>query len=211
LVVRAKTYEETRIRFLSIWFVAAFVFFSAVPNKLPLYVLPLMPALAIILAVAVDKTPGREWWLAGSMLLLVLMPSISAALPVGLLGGAMKAHWSFSAAGLPIIAVATVVWWLARRGLLAEAMVTCAAAVALGVGYLKLRTLPLLEQRDSVREFSRAHQLQLTDACVDPHVSRAWAYGLEYYGDRGLPECGSAPASWHIHASDGVLVVEPGS
>ena len=47
----------------------ALVFFSAAQNKLPGYVLPLLPALAIVLAVALDKTPARwlvDWRVRGA-------------------------------------------------------------------------------------------------------------------------------------------------
>ena len=209
LMARRKIYDDGRIRFLSIWLLAAFVFFSAVPNKLPLYVLPLMPALAIILAVAVEKAPGREWWLGASMLLFVLLPTVINALPEAFLAGATKAHWSFSSAGLPLVALAAIVWWLANRGRFAGAMLAGAIAVFLSAGYLKLRTLPTLDQRYSVRSFYGAHQKQFGDACVDAYVPRTWAYGLDYYAGRGLPACGHTPATWEIHVRNGVLLIEP--
>ena len=212
LMTRGKTYEDARVRFLSIWFLAALVFFSLVPNKLPLYVLPLMPSLAIVLATAVDKAPRREWWIGASVFLLVLLPSIGNGLPEAILVGATKTHWSFSPIGLSFVAVTAVVWWLARRGQLPEAMLLGAVAVVLGGGLLKIRTLPLLEQRDSVRTFYRSHQTQLADACIDSSVSRSWAYGIEYYAGRGLPECGRSPrAKWQIRAKDGALLIDPGS
>jgi len=212
LAARAKTYEDVRVRFLSLWFVAAFVFFSVVPNKLPLYLLPLMPALAIVLAVAWDQAPGKEWWLAASMLILVLLPSIGEVLPDAFLLGATKAHWTFSASGLPLGLVAVCVWLLARQERLLEAMFISAVAVALGAGYFKLKAFPLLDQRDSVRSFWRSHQPQIANACVDASVSRAWTYGLEYYSGVALPECGSARVStWQIHERGGVLAIDPGS
>jgi len=169
------------------------------------------PALAIILAVAVDKTPGREWWLAASMLLLVLLPAIGDALPDAFLDGATKAHWAFNSAGVPFAMAVAIVWWLARRGRLVEAMLASAAALALVTGYLKLTILLRMEQRDSARAFSRAHGPQIAEACVDANLSRTWVYGIEYYAGRSLPECGGGTgANWQIRIKEGGLVLEPG-
>ena len=44
LLFRPKTYQDERIRFLVLWLVFGLVFFSAAQNKLPGYVLPLLPA-----------------------------------------------------------------------------------------------------------------------------------------------------------------------
>jgi 4-amino-4-deoxy-L-arabinose transferase-like glycosyltransferase len=66
LLFRPRTYQDPRIRFLVFWLVLALAFFSYPQTKLPGYVLPLLPALAIVLAVALDKAAGLAWWLASS-------------------------------------------------------------------------------------------------------------------------------------------------
>jgi len=209
LTLRRKTYEDVRVRFLSIWVLGVVAFFSAVPNKLPLYVLPVMPALAIILAVALDKTPGREWWLGASVLLLVLMPSIGRALPDAFLAGATRTHWSFDPRGIPFALAAAFVWWLARQGRMADALLTSALTIALAIGYFKIAALSVLDQRASARPFFRAHEAEFMDACVDRNISRTWVYGLEYYARRALPECGNASTAWRISAERGMLNLSP--
>src|SRR5437016_13020333 len=52
LLARPKTYDDVRVRFLVAWLIFGLLFFSVAQNKLPGYVLPLMPALAIVLSVA---------------------------------------------------------------------------------------------------------------------------------------------------------------
>src|SRR5262249_1263355 len=55
VVFLPKTYRDVRVRSLMLFLAFGLVFFSASRNKLPGYVLPLMPALAIILAVGLDR------------------------------------------------------------------------------------------------------------------------------------------------------------
>jgi hypothetical protein len=211
LLLRWETFADVRVRSLTLWLAAALVFFSAVPNKLPLYVLPLMPALAIVLAVALDKAPVREWWLGGSMLLLVLLPSIGDALPNAFLAGATHTHWRFDARGIPLVLAAAGVWGLARRARTMDAMLIGATAVVLSVGYLKLKAVPELDRRASARSFFRAHEAELATACVDASVPRNWAYGLEYYAGHALNECGETTARWHVRARSGALAMDPDS
>jgi 4-amino-4-deoxy-L-arabinose transferase-like glycosyltransferase len=194
LLARRKTYEDRRVRFVSWWTVAAFVFFSIVPNKLPLYVLPLLPALAIVVAVAVDQARAAEWWLAAGILPMTLLPSIAYWLPDAFLLGATKAPWRFYPRGLLAVSASVPVWLLARRGLRAQALIVSAIVVTLGGVYLKATALPLLDQRDSVRAFWMVHQA--SNVCVDSaSVSRTAQYGLNYYASRELPDCAPAPGA----------------
>jgi 4-amino-4-deoxy-L-arabinose transferase len=194
LLARGKIYQDPRLRFLSLWIVAAFAFFSIVPNKLPFYVLPLLPMLAIVLGATLEKTGAIEWPLAASILVMTLLPSIAYWLPDAFLSGATKAHWAFYARGLIAAAFTAVVWLLARRGLRQQAIFASAILVALGGAYLKLTALPLLDSRDSVRAFWSARHGEAAGVCVDSiSVSRAALYGLNYYAGRGLPDCASAP------------------
>jgi 4-amino-4-deoxy-L-arabinose transferase-like glycosyltransferase len=194
LLARGKTYQDPRLRFLSLWTVAAFAFFSIVPNKLPFYVLPLLPALAIVLGAALEKARAVEWTLAASILTMTLLPSIAHGLPEALLSGATRTHWTLRIGGLIAAAFAGAVWALARRGL-RQAIFGSAILVALGGAYLKLTAIPLLDQRDSVRAFWRAHQADAAKICIDSaSVSRPAQYGLNYYAGHELPDCAHAPA-----------------
>ncbi len=188
LLVRGKTYDDARVRFLVGWLVFGLLFFSVAQNKLPGYVLPLMPALAIVLAVALEAATGREWWVAACGLLLVALPSIAAALPDALLAGAGKAQFVFRPA-LPFVAVAAVAWWLAHKDKPSAAALTVALAVVAGSVYVKRTTFPELEERVSVRAFWRGNQ-----------------YGLNYYAGQALPECAGASRA-RIIVRDGRLAL----
>jgi 4-amino-4-deoxy-L-arabinose transferase-like glycosyltransferase len=195
LLFRRKTYQDERIRFLIAWLVFGLVFFSAAQNKLPGYVLPLLPALAIVLAVALDKTRAAGWWLGSCVVLLISAPAIAALLPDALPSGVTSAHFSFTTLprGWPFaLAAAGVFWltWLARnepgqrqRVILAAALSALAAIV-----YFRITVLPVLDQRYSVRAFWRANAADIQTACLK-NVRREWVYGLNYYAARALPEC----------------------
>jgi 4-amino-4-deoxy-L-arabinose transferase-like glycosyltransferase len=211
-LAQRKLYEDSRVRFLAIWLCIGFAFFSMVPNKLPFYILPLLPALAIVLAAALEKAGGFEWWLAACVLAMTLLPTITNVLPEAFLMGATKVHWRFNPAGLIVAAVAAGVWWIAWRGFRERAILAAALVAALGAGYLKLAALPLLDRRDSVRSFWQLHHEEMADACIDSAtVSRAFQYGLDYYAGRDVPDCARAGASGpRIRVRDGALLIEPG-
>jgi 4-amino-4-deoxy-L-arabinose transferase-like glycosyltransferase len=211
LLFRSKTYQDTRIRFLVFWLLFALVFFSAAQNKLPGYVLPLLPALAIVLAVALDKTPASGWWIGGCVVLLIAAPAIATLLPEALLSRVTWAQFSFARLprGWPFALAAGGVFWLAWRaknepGKREQAMIAASLATLAAIGYFKLTVLPALDQRYSVRAFWRANAAQIEEACLQD-VRRDWAYGLNYYAGRPLPECPGA--ALQIAVRDGQLTV----
>lgn len=209
LIGLKKAREDKRIRFLLLWAVGALVFFSIVPNKLPFYVLPMMPALAVVMAAALEVVPGREWWLVACLGSLILLPSIAETFPEAYLEGAKRAHWHFDPGGLPALVAAASVWLLSRRGRWTAALLASSAMVLAGGAYLKLKTLTPLDQRDSARAFWRTHRGEIGEACVAADVPRAWVYGLSYYASRAVPDCGASVAeNWEIRGRNGALEIE---
>jgi len=204
LLLRRKTYDDVRVSSLIIWLIYALVFFSLAKNKLPGYVLPLLPPLAIVLGAALEKsTADAKWWLGASGLMLMGLPPIMKALPEGLLIGFRKAPLAFAPA-LPFLLVAAAAWWLAWRGQTIPAILAIAIAVVAGATYVKLNTLPILDERVSVRGFWRANTPRVANACLD-HLQRDWQYGLNYYAGHPLAECRGD--SWpRITVQDGRLV-----
>ncbi|BBF92732.1 ArnT family glycosyltransferase [Blastochloris tepida] len=93
---------DPKVLFLAAWVIPAWLVFELVPTKLPHYVLPLYPALAILAARALEKgevepaarwwTRGAEWWWAA---IAVLVPALAL---IGLLmfhRGAGFLAWPF--------------------------------------------------------------------------------------------------------------------
>jgi len=201
-----KTYADVRVRFLIGWLIYSLVFFSVARNKLPGYVLPLLPALAIVLGVGLTKTGAFEkWWLAACALMLVALPVIAAALPEALLDGVRKAPFVLTP-GLPYLAVVPIVWYLAWREKPILAILVVGMAVLVGVVNLKRTTFPLMDQEVSVRGFWRANLNQAEHACFEQSVRREWQYGLNYYAAHPLPVCGPAEIP-KILVDNGRLVI----
>jgi 4-amino-4-deoxy-L-arabinose transferase-like glycosyltransferase len=206
LLARGRLYQDERARFLAAWLIYGFLFFSIARNKLPGYVLPLLPALAILLAMTLDKAPGKQWWVAACGVLLIATPAIARTLPDALLFGLRHVRPSL-APGLPFLIAAALAAWLAWRDRPSLAVLCVAAAAMIGIVYIKARALPALDQRVSVRAFWREHPD--TNACLD-WVRRDWVYGLNYYAGRVLPSCeGSPPGTPVITGRDDRLTYLP--
>jgi hypothetical protein len=187
------------------------LFFTVAQNKLASYVLPVTPALAIVLAVALHKAVGNTgrlaWWLSGCGLLMVFLPMISTALPEAVNFGIRKTHLTFGLGGLPFVLAAGAIWWMAFRGHASAAILATGLTVALGVGYLKISTFPVLDQRVSARGFWRGHREEVSNACLDYSVNRAAEYGLNYYAGHALPRCENGYGGFWIEQHDGALRV----
>ena len=210
LLARRKIYDDARVRFLSGWLAFALVFFSIARNKLPGYALPLLPPLAIMLAVALEQAGSAgKWWLAASVLALAALPAIIKALPGALLAGLTKTPIEPGltlALALPFGLLAAAVWWLGWRGKQIVAILVAAAVAAAGVTYAKIEEFPTLDQRVSARGFWLANQARMADGCV-AGGRREWVYGLNYYARRAVPECGPKPGP-RIVDRDNRLVLE---
>lgn len=105
--------REASVRFLLCWLVPSWVAFEIAVTKLPHYVLPLYPALAILAALAIERgTLAR----AGSWLgeLVRLWPVLAIALSVAIGGIYLYFGSGFGLAAWPLLILAVVLlWWAA--------------------------------------------------------------------------------------------------
>ncbi len=183
---------DARIRFLLAWFAWGLLFFSVSLNKLPGYILPLLPAGAAILGVALDRAV-RPWMaLAACALCTWAIPVAGRALPSALLRGIRHADVSVS----PILAVvpftiATAL--LIRQHRWIAAMLLVAAATVAAVAIVVTFDYPALDAEVSARpEWQRAKQEQ-GKPCISGPATREFRYGLNYYFGLELPDCTGAP------------------
>jgi 4-amino-4-deoxy-L-arabinose transferase-like glycosyltransferase len=119
--------REPTVRFLLAWLVPAWIVFELVPTKLPHYVLPLYPAIAILIAWAIEREAlSAKRWIAR-----------------------ITVHWPIFAAVLPILAIVAVIALRRQLGLLAWPF----AAGAMIFGFFAWR---LFDEDGPARSFLRA-------------------------------------------------------
>ena len=87
LLHRLDLRDDRRLRFLAAWALTAFVFFSLSTNKLPGYILPLLPPVAALMGIALARVARPATALAASALFLVLIPVGAKLLPEALAHG----------------------------------------------------------------------------------------------------------------------------
>ena len=182
---RKELYDTPRARFLLEWLVFGLLFFSLSENKLPGYLLPLLPPLAALLGLGLANVARAS---AGPLLglsaaLLWCIPIIADALPEALLNGAshVTLHPSPSLLILGLV-TGVVIFSISNRGI---SFAVVSFGVVIGVLYLNFTAVPILDKTVSARDFWRTHQ---PITCID-EGTRSWRYGLNYYARRDVPDC----------------------
>jgi 4-amino-4-deoxy-L-arabinose transferase-like glycosyltransferase len=139
---------EPAVRFLIAWAASNWLMFEIVPTKLPHYILPVYPALAMLAALwalgSAGAAPQSRWqrglfYLAPIQFLLGAAAFAAAPIVLPRLYGAGTTPWLIAAAALAaLLAIGAVVALLRRENIAATACVLCCALVlyptlALGV------------------------------------------------------------------------------
>jgi len=128
-----KAWREPGAKFLLAWTVPAWIVMEIVITKLPHYVLPLYPSIAILIAGVVDYhalsrrrwlVQGTLWWLliAGMLAVLIIVAHVVVEHEMGLLA------WPFAAAG---VIFALRAWWLYDEDGAERALLRAGAAAVL--------------------------------------------------------------------------------
>jgi len=187
VIFRRSLYHDLRLRLLLAVVVFGFVFFSASLNKLPFYLLPLMPPLAVLMGVALERsTPifGRGMLIL-SAALCCLFPFLVKYLPWLMSRDRQAAAPAVSLILLAIIFLGMLAIAFTRRRPVAVAGV--AALAALGYFWIKVQTVPFIDVAATARPL--APQVRdLGDICAK-YLPRDIHYGLNYYLDRSIPYC----------------------
>jgi len=190
MLFRKTTAWDQRHQFLASMVVFGIVFFSVSLNKLPGYLLPLLPALFALLGAGFEKRPFTQltrWWLVPSACLIAVIPLIASVLPPSLAEGKVsmaqiqvaRPEWFYILLPLAVVA-------LARRSWAGAILVLC--FVLAGI-YLKLQTLPVLDETVSARGLWREIR-EKSPALCDGGTNREWLYGIEFYRGTSIPYCG---------------------
>lgn len=182
LLVQRRVYQDRRAVFLVAWFAWGFLFFSASRNKLPGYLLPLLPALAVLIGIALERSSHARYWLVACGALFCLTPPLVQVLPQALVNGVSHTPFHLSLAGI-VAGVALAVMCVVGRP--ERSMAGLALFTTLTVIWVVWRVYPELDEQLSGRAIvSRDSSI----TCL-PQTNRSQRYSLDYYADRNLPDC----------------------
>ena len=203
LLPHAQLYGDRRTRFLLLWLVFGFMFFSVSINKLPGYLLPLLPAAAALMGIALAERRRAVGLLFACALPLILVPAIAGVLPQALAVGISRSHipsfhWTWLVPLIPIAAIS----WLEYSGRRRWAVGLGTVAAAIAVLFLKAAALPAIDLAVSARPLWRQIASRREDVCV-AETHRSWRYGLNYYSVVPLPDCAEQPKPVQIRQTAG--------
>ncbi|MGI8989668.1 MAG: ArnT family glycosyltransferase [Bryobacteraceae bacterium] len=207
-IFRPALYRDPRVLFLLLWLIFGFVFFSAATNKLPGYLMPLLPAATALAGIGLTKFRLAGGLLFASTILLALTPAIANILPLALAAGAFRFSFAFTSASqgftkqLWILALAMalagiILWFLDSRRRRDAAFASLAVFTVLAAVYLETTAFPIIDRAASARPIWRELQRRNRPACIGD-IDRTWRYGLNYYSVVPLPDCRSSNASLHV-------------
>src|SRR5580700_3760924 len=192
---RQKSWSNSPGFFIFCWAIFPFLFFSFSQSKLPGYVLPAIPPLALLITVGVQRriltssVPSARCVLIAVGVTWIVM-ALSAVhwvnrLPAAARDISGKMVWHISiiaiAGGILIAALA----FLRNRG----ALLLSFFLAALCVEFAGARVLPALDPFVSARfhgELLRNHRYP--NRVFTFHVNRSWQYGLNFYLGREIAE-----------------------
>jgi 4-amino-4-deoxy-L-arabinose transferase-like glycosyltransferase len=170
-----KARREPGARFLLAWLVPSWIVFEAVMTKLPHYVLPLYPAIAILIAGILE--PGGlaniRWMIRGTVGWFIFPSAIAIAVVVAFIMFGRDLGliaWPFAAAA---VIYGLFAWWLyevdgAERALLRGMMAS--VFIAITVYAVTFPSLPALFPSEVIAEEVRS------SGCEKPHVVSTFAY-----------------------------------
>ncbi|MCW5966482.1 MAG: phospholipid carrier-dependent glycosyltransferase [Bryobacterales bacterium] len=187
-------WRDRRLHFFAAWLGFGLLFFSASTNKLPGYLLPLLPAAAAILGLALSRLP-RARWILGSVALSAAAFALAGgllpeALSVGLRRTSVDSIPWLQAA--PSLLVAAAVIWAERQGRRHTALALLVALIAANVGLLKFHALPSIRKTASVVELWAELAPQADAICIE-RIHRSTEFGLRYYSHGRISLCVEVP------------------
>jgi len=167
--------RELGARFLLAWLVPSWIVFEAAMTKLPHYVMPLYPAIAILIAGVVEgRALAKIRWMERGTVSWFLLP---AGIAIAVVVGFVVLDRSLGLIAWPFAAIALILslfaWWLygvdgAERALLRASMSWVFVAVT--VFAVTFPSLPALFPSEVI-----AREVKGT-GCTDPHVASTYAY-----------------------------------
>lgn len=192
LLAMRHTVWDGRRKFLAAIFCFGFLLFSVSLNKLPGYLLPLLPCAAALVGSQFEEKPlsqlGRMW-LGPCAVLIALIPILSQVLAPSLAEGRLSFPeiQSITRTEVFYILLPVATLFVARKSWLVPLMVLCVTACGI---FLKHSVDPVLDREVSPRGLYREQVKNLPGELCDGGNPRRWIYGLSFYRGRFIPPCG---------------------
>jgi 4-amino-4-deoxy-L-arabinose transferase-like glycosyltransferase len=200
-VWRQKSWTHSPGLFFACWAIFPIIFFSFSNSKLPSYILPSVPPLALICAVA-----GIRAFRESRVMALGIAAGIGLTwigLAIGAWAWARKVPWNavltdysphvlamctWIAVGSAILfALALAFFGLGKRT--GMVMGLCALAVVISLEIANLQVLPTVDPLYSARYHAQFMSRDLhPDRIFTLGLARSWNYGLAFYFQRQLPD-----------------------
>jgi 4-amino-4-deoxy-L-arabinose transferase-like glycosyltransferase len=202
------TAEDFWQLFLLIWLLAPVVFFSASQSKLPGYILPAIPAGALLVSEYLAARRTEEARISfplaaahGALCGLLLFGALTAA-SIQLNHRLVPGTGTYVTAAIAVVfALGTAATLLPRNGLRWLRSATM-LAVVLGVGAILRLAAPVIDAAQSTRPVAQSIQAFSHEPVPVAiyHINRVQEYGLEFYLNRPAQdyETGHVPTDAHV-------------
>ena len=181
---------DDRRRFLAVVVIFGFLFFSISRNKLPGYLLPLLPSAFLLVASVLETRRvgeiGKRWLIAPAIF-IASIPLLAPILPQSLMLGRITSAGLSHALGIDLFyaALPIAVLLLSRRSTTAILLVLCVAGVGI---FLKATTYPAIDVKVSARSLWFATRNIAEETC-DGGTNRDWIFGLSFYRGKAYSNC----------------------
>jgi len=205
---REKSWKNSPGVFVACWAVFPVVFFSFSQSKLPSYILPAVPALALIAAISASRAFQRSR--TNAIILSTGIGLVWIVLAATFLHATHKPPFtdmSGSIASLAVvalalsIAVAAAILYAGINRNVRLAVILCSVCAVATLETANIAVLPALDPYISARPHAAFFQNDLhPDRIFAYELRRSWNYGLAFYFRRELPE-------WSPQDPDAALVL----
>ena len=183
------TWRNSPAFFFTCWALFPILFFSLSQSKLPSYILPAIPPLALLLAVS--ATYGfmrtRTLSLAISFLIAIVWLILGIVAAEYFLADPRSAVASKLMLSVAALAALLSIFFGSRRNLKALVL-TSAFAAAIAVEFAGFSLLPNLDSSVSARELATLVSASPQADFYTYRLQRSWNYGLAFYAGREIKE-----------------------
>lgn len=187
---RRPLWRDPHARYFAAWALFGFLFFSASTNKLPGYLLPLLPAFTALLGLALDRMPRAPLLLGSVALLSAVYALAGSVLSEAMSEGLRRTEfhgipWYWAA---PSVAGAVAVFLLEMRRRRTVALMSVLLIATVNVAILKATAFRELGAEASSRDLWERLEPRASEFCIG-NSHRAIEYGLRYYSHGRIPLC----------------------